>query len=154
LTNLRKLDSKIDKVYGVRKKALKKIEKKSNWIRMDEIEEKIINDSPILKNAKRYEELRGLIRGYDLNFMTRALEKSPSKKIILNFKKLLNDINKMERPERVHKVNLDRIKIDLSKEVKIKEDFLSAYPMVKHLANSHQRPETIEEDLVSYLTKW
>ena len=158
LTNLRKLDSKIDKVYGVRKKALKKIEKKSNWIRMDEIEEKIINDSPILKNAKRYEELRGLIRGYDLNFMTRALEKSPSKKIILNFKKLLNDINKMERPERVHKVNLDRIKIDLSKEVKIKEDFLSAYPMVKHLANSfhsaRQSPETIEEDLVSYLTKW
>lgn len=154
LTDLRKLDSKIDKVYGVRKKALKKIEKKSNWIRMDEIEEKIINDSPILKNAKRYEELRGLIRGYDLNFMTRALEKSPSKKIILNFKKLLNDISKMERPERVHKVNLDGIKIDLSKEVKIKEDFLSAYPMVKHLANSHQRPETIEEDLVSYLTKW
>lgn len=154
LETLRKLDSKIDKVYGVRKKALKKIEKKSNWIRMDKIEQKIVEDSPVLKNMKRFDELRDLVRGYDLNFMTKALEKSPSKKIILNFKKLLNDISKMERPERIHKVNLDGIKIDLSKEVKIKEDFLSAYPMVKHLANSHQHTETIEEDLVSYLTKW
>jgi len=154
LETLRQLDSKIDKVYGVRKKALEKIEKKSNWIRMDKIEQKIVEDSPVLKRMKRFDELRDLVCGYDLNFMTRALEKSPSKKIILNFKKLLNDINKMERPERVYKINLDGIKIDISKEAKIKEDFLSAYPMVKHLANSYQRPETIEEDLVSYLTKW
>ena len=154
LKTLRQLDSKIGEVYGVRKKALKKIEKKSNWIRMDKIEQKIVDDSPVLKSIKRFDELRDLVCGYDFNFMTRALEKSPSKKIILNFKKLLNDINKMECPERIYKVNLDRIKIDLSKEVKIKEDFLSAYPMVKHLANSHRSSETIEEDLVSYLTKW
>lgn len=154
LETLRQLDSKIDKVYGVRKKALDKIEKKSNWIRMDKIEQKIVEDSPVLKRMKRFDELRDLVRGYDLNFMTRALEKSPSKKIILNFKKLLNDVKKMERPERVYKINLDGIKIDISKEAKIKEDFLSAYPMVKHLTNSYQRSETIEEDLVSYLTKW
>jgi len=154
LETLRKLDSKIGKVYGVRKKALKKIEKKSNWIRMDKIEQKIVEDSPVLKSMKRFYELSDLVRGYDLNFMTKALEKSPSKKIILNFKKLLNDINKMKLPKGIYKVNLDGIKIDISKEAKIKEDFLSAYPMVKHLTNSHQRSETIEEDLVSYLTKW
>lgn len=151
LTNLRKLDSKIDKVYGVRKKALKKIEKKSNWIRMDEIEEKIINDSPILKNAKRYKELHGLIRGYNLEWVRSALEKSPSKKIILNFKKLLNDVCEMERPDSPA-VNIDEVKIDISKEKKIKEDFLSAYPMIKHV--KHLAQETVEEDLVSYLTKW
>ena len=153
LETLRKLDSKIDTVYGVRKKALKKIEKKSNWIRMDEIEEKIINDSPILKNAKRYEELHALIRGYNFEQIRSALEKSPSKKIILNFKKLLNDVCEMKRPDSPA-ANIDAVKIDISKEKKIKEDFLSAYPMVKHLTNSHQRSETIEEDLVSYLTKW
>ena len=151
LTNLRKLDSKIDKVYGVRKKALKKIEKKSNWIRMDEIEEKIINDSPILKNAKRYKALHELIRGYDSEWVRSALEKSPSKKIILNFKKLLNDVREMERPDSPA-VNIYEVKINISKEKKIKEDFLSAYPMIKHI--KHLSQETVEEDLVNYLTKW
>jgi hypothetical protein len=154
LETLREFDSKIDKVYGVRKKALKKIEKKSNWIRMDEIEEKIVNDSPVLKKIKKINELRELVHGYDLNFMTKALEKSPSKKIISNFKKLLNDVSKMERPKNNYRVNLDGIKIDISKETKIKEDFLSAYPMVKHLTSSYERSETIEEDLVNYFAKW
>ena len=153
LAELRLLDPKIDKVYGVRKKALKKIEKKSNWVRMDDIENKIVNNSPILKELKKYAAMNSLVYDYNRNWITQALEKAPSNQIILKFKKLLKDVSALERPRKAPSINLDEIKIDISKEIKIKEDFLSAYPLMKHLASSYSSDE-LAEDVAKYLTKW
>ena len=153
LAELRLLDPKIDKVYGVRKKALKKIEKKSNWVRMDNIENDIVNNSPILKELKKYTAINSLVYSYNRNWIIQALEKAPSNQIILKFKKLLKDVSALQRPKNAPSINLDEIKIDISKEIKIKEDFLSAYPLMKHLASSYSSDE-LAEDVAKYLTKW
>lgn len=149
---LKTINPKLEKVYGVRKKALKKIEKKSNWIRMEKVEADWINNSPILKTKKRKEALGDLLSDYDHLQILHALKKAPSKKVILNFKKLLEDYNKLEVPCDAPRFDLRSIPMDISKEIKVKEDFLSAYPMVKHIGTFPKT--TLAEDLASYLVKW
>lgn len=150
---LKKINPKLEKVYGVRKKALKKIEKKSNWIRMEKMEENWINNSPILKVKKKKEALGELLEDFDRLHFIEALKKAPSKKVILNFKKLLEDYNKLEVPCDAPNVSLKGIHMDISKESKIKEDFVSSYPMVKHIGGYSSR-QNMTEDLANYLAKW
>jgi len=150
---LKKINPKLEKVYGVRKKALKKIEKKSNWIRMEKMEEDWINNSPILKVKKKKEVLGDLLEDFNRLHFIEALKKIPSKKVILNFKKLLEDYNKLEVPMNAPTVSLKGIHMDISKEIKIKEDFVSSYPMVKHIGR-YSSSQSMTEDLASYLTNW
>jgi len=150
---LREINPKFEKLYGVRKKALNKIEKKSNWVRIEEVREDWISKSPILKAQKRKEALTDLLLGWDSGEIIKVLEKAPSKKVILNFKKLLKEYEKLQSTTKRSKIILSDVPVDISKETKVKEDFLSAYPMVKHVGRSIFDGEK-RNDLVNYLTNW
>jgi hypothetical protein len=156
LKALREINPKLEKVkvYGVRKKALNKIEKKSNWVRIDKVRKDWISKSPIYKAQKRKEALKDLLYGWESGEMIKALEKAPSKKVILNFKKLLKEYEKLKSTTMWSKITLSDVPIDISKETKVKEDFLSAYPMVKYAIRSFATDEETKNNLVNYLTNW
>lgn len=150
---LREINPKFEKLYGVRKKALNKIEKKSNWVRVEEVREDWISKSPIVKAQKRKEALTDLLLGWECDKFIKVLEKASSKKVILNFKKLLEEYKKLQSTTKRSKIILSDVPVDISKETKVKEDFLSAYPMVKHVRLSIHDEEK-RNDLVNYLTNW
>ena len=153
LRALQEINPKLEKVYGVRKKALNKIEKKSNWVRIDEVRKDWISKSPIHKAQKRKDALTDLLLGWESGEIIKVLEKAPSKKVILNFKKLLKEYEELKSTTKRPKITLSDVPVDISKETKVKEDFLSAYPMVKHVGRSIFDGET-RNDLVNYLTNW
>lgn len=153
---LRKINPKLGKVYGVRKKDLKKIEKKSNWIHIDDVRQGWIDNSQSLKEAKKFFVLNRLISEYNKPSIMKILEETASNEIILNFLNLCKETNSIKNTN-TWGIDLDEIKVDTSKERKIQEDFLAAYPMVAHVIENFRYNSTCEklrEDLVNYLSKW
>jgi hypothetical protein len=154
---LKKIRKDLDQVYGVRAKALKKFEKLSNWIRLDEVEQDWIKNDKNLYQQKRHDCLEDLLefamRNSDYrNVLEEVCKKNNANKVILNFKKLMDECKSLRAKNKNIQVNMSGIEIDMSKEEQVKSDFLNRYPMAQYCFGHHSN--SFEKDFANYLANW
>jgi predicted phage tail protein len=154
---LKKIRKDLDQVYGVRAKALKKFEKLSNWIRLDEVEQDWIKNDKNLYQQKRHDCLEDLLefamRNSDYrNVLEEVCKKNNANKVILNFKKLMDECKSLRAKNKNIQVNMSGIEIDMSKEEQVKSDFLNRYPMAQYCFGHHS--DSFEKDFANYLANW
>lgn len=151
IQELQKIKPEMDNVYGVKAKALKKIEKLSNWICVDDVEQKVIEGDPLLSKVKRKDLLDQLLEPFGSRIQD-ALEIVEPTEVILNLKKLIDENNSIEIKSRP-KLPMGNIKIDMASEEKITDAFYAKYPLTKHLQRGYYN-EGFTEDFANYLANW
>ena len=140
IKNLKIINSKLDKVYGVRKKALSKIKKKSNWVALDSVQSDWIENSEVVKATTLHFKLLGIVRSINRTpFLVKALTEAADNEIILNLKKSLNASKKAyekARPELDHEF-IKPAKVDVSEHEENVKAFYERYPLVQYIERAY-----------------
>ena len=151
-------------IWGVRSNQLSKIEKKKNWICLDDTyEDLLFNDQRVEKYVQFYEE-RELFDDYN-RIVMRDLDKLPKNTMNKDLKNLLKSyMNWIEirtianTADYNHNYVIERLKSRKlsAKSSARKEAFNKAFPMAKYALSKDNRAEDFSQnisDVLSYIGK-
>lgn len=165
ISELKDINPDFKEVYGIRSSALKKVEKKANWIPLENVYADWIKKSNSIQNKIDFNAIdRDLYNEFGLywegvsNLVDKASEELPSNQIIKNLKKVFGKRSNIRtaRGKLTVLADLDLVKPKITKEQEAVKEFNEKYPLIKRIANCAglRREDQDLSDVINYVKNW